>query len=179
MAEVITWIHFGGKFEASSTYVGGDTEILLLNNDVDYSGLKQMVAELLKVDEICSKMHFSFQTRNPAKPIYDIIDDRTIRILISFASQNSLRHSLMVTIEDEWFRSTKGSNDPSDLNKESLNPNSTNVGGLESIPEGTTFRREDDVVGDNLFSDQFGNPDIPGVAVTTGKENVAASDNVS
>ena len=45
MAEVITWIRFGGKFEASSTYVGGDTEILLLNNDVDYNGLKQMVAE--------------------------------------------------------------------------------------------------------------------------------------
>ena len=32
-------------------------------------------------------------------------------------------------------------------------------------------------MGGNLFLDQFGNPDSPKVAVTTGEENVAASDN--
>ncbi|KAL5576595.1 hypothetical protein UlMin_018294 [Ulmus minor] len=124
-------------------------------------------------------MHLSFQTGNPAKPIYDGIDDRTVRIFISFACQDSLRHSLLVTIDDECFRSTEGSNDPSDPNKESPNPNGANVGGLESIPKGTAFRRDDDAVGGNLFSDQFGNPDILGVAATTGEENVVASDNAS
>ena len=125
MTEVIIWIHFGGKFEASSTYVGGDTKILLLNNDVDYNDLKQLVTKLLKFDESCSKMHLSFQTGNPAKSIYNVIDDRTVRIFISFARQDSLRHSLLVTIDDECFRSTEGSNDPSDPNRESPNPNDT------------------------------------------------------
>ena len=151
MSEVITWIHFGGKFEASSKYMGGDIEILLLNNDVDYNGLKQMVAELLKFDESCSKMHLSFQTGNPAKPICNIIDDRTVRIFISFARQDSLRHSLMVTIDDECFRSTQGSNEPSNWKKESPNTNGGNLEMMESIPEGTTLGKENDAVGGNLF----------------------------
>lgn len=103
-----------------------------------------MVAELLKFDESCSKMHLNFPIENPAKPTYDVIDDRTVRIFISFAHQDLLRHSLLVTIDDECFRSTEGSNDPSDPNIESPNPNGTNVGGLESILEYTAFRREDD-----------------------------------
>ena len=85
----------------------------------------------------------------------------------------------MVIIDDECFRSTQGSNDPFDPKKESPNTNGGNVGGLESRLEGTTFQREDDVVGGNLFSDQFGNPDSPEVAATTSEKIVAASGNVS
>ena len=98
-----------------------------------------MVVELLNVDESSSKMHLSFQTGNPSKPYYDIIDDKMVKIFISFARQDSLKHSLMVTIDDKCFRSTKGSNDPSDPKKESPNTNGGNVVGLESIPKGTTF----------------------------------------
>ena len=97
--------------------MGGDIEILLINNNVDYNGLKHMVAELLNIDESSSKMHFNLQTRNPSKRIYDVIDDMTVKIFIRFARQNSLKHSLMVTIYDECFRSTQGSNDHSDLKK--------------------------------------------------------------
>ena len=104
-----------------------------------------MVAELLKFDESCLKMHLSFQTRNPAKPIYNVIDDKTVRIFIRFACQDLLRHSLLVTVDDECFRSTEGSNDPSDPNRESPNPNDTNVGGWNPNPrvqlfEGKTMR---------------------------------------
>ena len=88
-----------------------------------------MVAELLKFDESCLKMHLSFQTRNPAKPIYNVIDDKTVRIFISFAHQDSLRHLLLVTVDDEYFRSTEESNDPFDPNRESPNSNDTNIGG--------------------------------------------------
>ena len=84
-------------------------------------------------------MHLIFQTGNPSKPIYNVIDDRILRIFISFAHQDPLRHSLLVSVDDECFRSTKRSNDPFDLNRESPNPNATNVGVLESIPEGTAF----------------------------------------
>ena len=67
--KIIILIHFGGKFEGSSKYIGGDTKILQLNNNIDYDGLKKMVAELLNVDDSNSKMHLKFPIRNPAKPL--------------------------------------------------------------------------------------------------------------
>lgn len=179
MTEVITWISYGGKFELSSKYVGGDTEILLVNNDVDYNGLKHMIVKLLNVDQSSSKMLLSFQIGNPSKPIYDVIDDKTVKIFISFAQQDLLKHSLMVTFDDECFRSTQGSNDPFDQKKESLNMNGENVAGLESIPEGTPLGEESNVVGTNLFPHHFGNCDSPEVSATPAEENVTASDNVS
>ena len=132
MGEVITWIHFGRKFESSSKYVGGDTKILLLNNDVDYCKLKHMVAELLNVDKSSLKMHLNFQTGNLSQPYYDIMDDRMVKIFITFARQDSLKHSLVVTIDDASYRSTQGSNDPSDTKRESPNTNDKNVMGLKS-----------------------------------------------
>ena len=89
----------------SSKFMVRDTEILLLNNDVDYNGLKKMEAKLLNVDKSCSKMHLIFQTGNPCQPIYEVIDDMTVKIFISFARQNSLKHLLMVTIDTEGLRS--------------------------------------------------------------------------
>ena len=78
-------------------------------------------------------MHLSFQIGNPSKPIYDDIDDWIVKIFISFAFRDSLKYSLMVTIDDECFRFSQGSNDHSNMKNESPNMNSGNLAGLESI----------------------------------------------
>ena len=81
---------------------------------------------LMIVVRICIS---NFQPQNPSKPIYEaiyaVIDDRTVKIFVSFLRQDSL----MVTIEDEGFRFAQGSNDLSNLKKESPNLTYDNLAG--------------------------------------------------
>ncbi|KAL5538636.1 hypothetical protein UlMin_046178 [Ulmus minor] len=146
--EFIFWVRFGGVYDKSSNYVGGDYELLLAKNNIDFDGFKKIILEFLNVGDSGSKMHFKFFTGHPVKPLYEVTDNRTLRLFMYYARQDPVKNSLMVTVEDEVFPSTKGIKNPSGQTKESPTSTEGYLKGLESISEGTNryvFERDFDI----------------------------------
>ena len=75
--DVVIWIRFGGKFDESRKYVGGEYEMLLVNNNATYVVVRKMVSELLNLDDSVQNMELSFETEHLAKPLYGVVDERT------------------------------------------------------------------------------------------------------
>ncbi|KAL5576113.1 hypothetical protein UlMin_017812 [Ulmus minor] len=146
--EFIFWVRFGGVYDKSSNYVGGDYELLLAKNNIDFDGFKKIISEFLNVGDSGSKMHFKFFTGHPVKPLYEVTDNRTLRLFMYYARQDPVKNSLMVTVEDEVFPSTKGIKNPSGQTKESPTSTEGYLKGPESISEGTNryvFERDFDI----------------------------------
>ncbi|KAL5555175.1 hypothetical protein UlMin_037411 [Ulmus minor] len=154
--DVVIWIRFGGKFDESRKYVGGEYEMLLVNNNATYVVVRKMVSELLNLDDSVQNMELSFETEHPAKPIYGVVDERTFQLYMHHAQQDAVKYSLLVTVREDLRHgqcSRQGKTEPLNM-LQSYIPGPESRANVEKVANSSGGARN------NALPEMFGSSDL-------------------